>query len=100
MSLRTQLDALLGQDNADQALSMATEYVRAYTRGQGFPGGGTLTDQPELETVIVSVAARLMSNPQMIAQVSTGPFQQSNMRWDGFTLLEQAVLNRYRIRAQ
>lgn len=78
---------------------MATTYVSAYTRGKGFdPDDGS--PLPDIEAVIVSVAARLMTNPRGISQETAGSFSQAHFRFDGFTLLEQTVLNRYRIRAQ
>lgn len=100
------LKALVGEDmdvdpaRGQQALHMATMYARAYTRGQGFTNG---VPNDEIEAVIISVAARIMSNPRGVATVSeaTGPFNQSitYSKWNGFNLLEQAVLNRYRVRA-
>lgn len=98
------LKALVGGDvdpaHGQQALHMATMYAHAYTRGRGFTDG---VPNDEIEAVVVSVAARIMANPQNVATTTStaGPFTEQTTygKWSGFNLLEQAVLNRYRVRA-
>ena len=99
--------AFLGQPSdpaviavADQVVPVITAMVKAYTRDQGFtvPGVGTeLLPNAELSAVITSASARLVANPEQLPYDSgsvalRGAFQ-------GWTLAEQYVLNRYRKRA-
>ncbi len=91
-------DTLSG--SAEQAIPIVTTMVRAYTRGNGFWGGED--PQEDVEAVIVSATARLVSNPSQLANDETaGPFSRSlRGAFTGWTLAELAVLNRYRTRAQ
>lgn len=73
-----------------------------YTRGNGFiktdpedPAGDPC---PELAAVIVAAAARLVANPEQIVS-GVGSVQMGG-GFAGWTLAEQFVLNRYRVRAQ
>jgi hypothetical protein len=81
--------------SAQQAIPIITTMVKAYTRGNGFDD-----DEPneELEAVIVTAAARLVTNPGQIAHdLAAGPFTQSlRGGFTGWTLAELAILNRYR----
>lgn len=91
-------DTLAG--SAEQAIPVVTTMVRAYTRGNGFwEGNDPLED---VEAVIVSATARLISNPSQLAHDETaGPFARSlRGAFTGWTLAELAILNRYRTRAQ
>lgn len=85
----------------ENAIPIVTVMVKAYTRGNGFDIYGD-TDDPDLEAVIVSAAARMASNPTGLAYDETaGPFSRSiRGAFNGWTLGELAVLNRYRVRAQ
>lgn len=80
----------------EQAISIAAAQVRSYTRNKGFSG-----DQPtpELDTVVLTTAARIVSNPENLTKESVGPFETERRIIDGWTLAEMAVLNRYRRRA-
>lgn len=74
---------------------VVTQMCRAYTRDMGFADG---VPNDEIASVIVTAAARLASNPQQLPNdVGTvsmrGGFQ-------GFSLTERLVLNRYRKKAQ
>jgi hypothetical protein len=74
---------------------VVTQMCRAYTRDGGFTDG---VPNEEIASVIVTAGARLTSNPQQLAHdVGTvsmrGGFQ-------GFSLTERLVLNRYRKKAQ
>ncbi|MFV0430321.1 MAG: hypothetical protein ACK5KO_12960 [Arachnia sp.] len=70
-------------------------FVRAYTRGNGFTAG---EPNDELATVVVTAAARTMANPEAVQAQADGPFTRSYFRWNGFNLMEQAVLHQYRRR--
>ena len=72
--------------------------VCSYTRGQGFTDGAPADD---LQAIILTATARMMRNPNGIRSESMGPFlvqyDQTVFNW---TLSEQTVMNRYRVRAQ
>lgn len=88
------------EPRAEILLRTASMAVHAYTRGRGFDAHGEPNE--ELTAVIFSVAARML-NPQGVASKSVS-IDDSNVATtynaQGFTLLEQAVLHRYRQRAQ
>jgi hypothetical protein len=96
-----QVAAFLGQPDdatvslAGQHLPVVTEFVRAYTRGRGFTDGEPGDD---LEAVIVSATARLVSNPALNRVETDGVYSVTPGRLDGFTLPELAVLNLHRRR--
>lgn len=83
---------------AQQALSMAEGLVDAYTRGRHKRGEKY---RPGVQDVIVTVAARILANPEQIQQrEQIGPYTYfKGAGFQGFTLVELAVLNRYRKRA-
>jgi len=83
-------------DTAEQAIPIVTVMVKAYVRG-----GTDWEANEELEAVIVTAAARMVSNPgQLPTDVTAGPFSQSiRGAFGGWTLAELFVLNRYRKRA-
>ena len=82
--------------SAQQAIPIITTMVKGCTRGNGFDQWGDPTE--ELEAVIVTAAARLVTNPGQIAHdLAAGPFTQSlRGGFTGWTLAELAILNRYR----
>lgn len=82
---------------ATQHLSVLTGLARGYTRDQGFTDDSDLPD--DLVAVLVAAAARSVSNPDGTTQLVTGPMQVSQAVFNGFTVAELAVLNRYRRRA-
>lgn len=87
--------AALTRGDLGTVVSLVTTLARAYTRGQGFIDGEPNTD---IAAVITTASARLSANPEQIptdvGSVSIrGGFQ-------GWTLAETFVLNRYRRRAQ
>ncbi len=86
--------------SAQQAIPVVTTMARAYTRGKGFDTFGEPED--DMDAVILSAAARLASNPSQIASDETaGPFTRSlRGSFNGWTIAELSVLNRYRDRAQ
>lgn len=102
MTVAEDVLVLLGRDSselttAEQAVSIVTGQIRAYTRDRGFSG-----DQPEpdLATVVLTSAARLVSNPESKRIDKVGPFESHYRVSEGWTLPELAVLNRYRRRAR
>lgn len=90
-----------GLDVAEQAVTIVTAQVRAYTRDNGFSG-----DQPapDLATVILTGAARVVSNPENLrsehTQLDGASIEVQRQVIDGWTLPELAILNRYRRRAR
>lgn len=87
----------------EQAIPIITTMVRAYTRGKGFTEAPFDDDaEPDLEGVIIAAAARLATNPgQLQVDETAGPFSRSlRNSFVGWTIAEQTVLNRYRVRAQ
>ena len=80
-------------------MPIVTVLAKSYTRGNGFDGNEPNT---EIAAVIVTASARLAANPAQLATDHTaGPFSRSiRGGFDGWTLAEQIVLNRYRVRAQ
>ena len=95
--------ALLGghhlSDSAiDTAISQITVMVRAYTRGNGFVDGWPCE---ELEAVVNTASARLASNGsgnQWRKKVDDVEYEYRSS-FQGWTLAELSVLNRYRVTA-
>ena len=104
MPLAQDVARFLGEETNSQLVSLAeqhvpivTAFVRAYTRGNGFDVAGWPSD--DLAAVIVTATARTISNPSQVVQSSSTPhFTTTYARWDGFNLMERAVLNLYRRR--
>lgn len=96
------LGALLGREvDAGQAaavLGIISAMASAYTRGQGFVDGEPSND---VRAVILAASARLLTEPsQIVAGEDMGPFTvQYRSAFDGWTVAELAVLDRYRVRA-
>jgi hypothetical protein len=88
----------LGQGNdvslvalAGEVVPVITAMVTSYTRGRGFTAG---EPNHELNAVIITASARMVANPEQLStRVGSveirGGFQ-------GFSLAETFVLNRYR----
>ncbi|MBX7452284.1 hypothetical protein GR927_30230 [Mycolicibacterium sp. 3033] len=95
--LRKSSDEVDGQVSA--ALAIVSAMASAYTRGRGFNMYGE--PNPEISAVIITAAARLASNASQLSRSeTTGPFSQDiRGSFQGWTLAEQFVLNRYRVRA-
>lgn len=98
-----QLSALTGAANDDMLhaqLAMVYEYIRAYTRGEGFGVGSAANyPSPDLRWVIVGAAARLVNNPEQVSWYASGDYSERPAVFNGYTLAEQRVLHRYRRRA-
>lgn len=93
-------DDYAGAEEAQLHIDTATALVEGYTRGNHV----TVTNKPRrgIESVILTVAARLQANPgQITRRDQAGSFStHRGPGFQGFTLAELAVLNRYRRRAQ
>jgi len=91
---------LLQGGDRDTCTAVVTVMARAYTRGNGF----NVTGEPneEITAVIITAATRLAANTAGFPIDQTaGEFSQSlRGAFGGWTLAEQFVLNRYRVRAQ
>lgn len=84
---------------AGVALTSAGAYVDAYCRGRQKRRDGSL--KPGVDAVVTTVAARILANPEQISvREEVGPYVFfKGPGFNGFTLVELAVLNRYRKRA-
>lgn len=79
---------------ADEITPVITSFARSYTRGRGFTAG---VANDEIGHVIVTAAARLVANPEQIPN----DIGSISMRggFNGWTLPELVVLNRFRVKA-
>lgn len=102
-ALARQVAAFIGRANDADTTALAAahvpvviEFVRGYTRGQGFTG-----DAPSgpLRAVIVSSAARLLANPEQLSFYVSADYSERPPLLHGWTLPEIGVLHRYRKRA-
>lgn len=99
----TDLVKWLGQPTTDtelvaqagQAVTMAEGLIDAYTRGAHRTAAGQ--NRPGIDAVVLMIGARLLANPEQLAY-STGAVSFAG-GFQGFSLAELAVLNRYRKRA-
>lgn len=76
-------------------LPIITEWVKAYTRGVGFTPE---IDEP-IKAVIVGATARLTSNPDGTITFAVDDYSTRKTVFEGFTLIERAVLDGYRRKA-
>lgn len=85
------------EGSVEAAIPVVTTMVKAYVRGNG----QDWEPNDELDAVIVTATARMVSNPTgLLHDTVAGPFTQSlRGAFQGWTLAELAVLNRYRRRA-
>lgn len=83
-------------EQAQQALMVAESVVNAYCRGNAKDGDGLWREG--VWAVVLMVAARVLANPAGIQyRDQAGPFSVSRQSgFEGFTLGERFVLNRYR----
>lgn len=95
------VEGLLAGTNAavPAAIAQITVMVRAYTRGRGFKDG---MPNDELSAVITTASARLAANGAGLQYRARVDDVENEYRsgFQGWTLAELAVLNRYRVRAQ
>ena len=91
----------LGQGDDETVVALAGQHLQiikamaqAYTRGNGFDEGHP---NDEIAAVLVTATARLMANPdQTNYRVGSVSYQS---HFQGWTLAETFVLNRYRRKA-
>lgn len=96
--------AFLGQGDDDTVLALAEQALPviramafAYTRGRGFVDNDAMHPNLEVAAVITTATARLMSNPEQLKyRVGDVSYQSA---FEGWTLAETFVLNRYRKKA-
>lgn len=79
---------------AGEHLPIVTAMARAYTRDNGFNGVDVKED---IAAVITTATARLVSNPEQLSWAA-GSARVSGA-FNGWSLPEQFVLNRYRKKA-
>ncbi|WP_218220233.1 hypothetical protein [Nesterenkonia sp. Act20] len=80
---------------AGEHLPIVTAMARSYTRDNGFEAGSVSED---IAAVITTATARLVSNPEQLSWAA-GSARISGA-FNGWSLPEQFVLNRYRKRAK
>ena len=78
---------------AGQSVTIITAMARSYTRGNGFHEISGAND--EIAAVITTATARLVANPEQL-RVTIGGVQTDGFQ--GWSLAELFVLNRYRAR--
>jgi HK97 family phage major capsid protein len=85
--------------DAELVIPIVTAMAKAYTRGRGFDEVGDPNE--ELAAVIITAAARLTANGRQLGVRDKVDNVEREYRsgFNGWTLAEQAVLNRYRVRA-
>lgn len=95
--------AFLGQGDDAELVTLAGQHVktiatmaRSYTRGKGFSEMNDPSD--DIAAVIITATARLIANPEQIAY-ETGSVKMRG-GFQGWSLAELSVLNRYRKRSQ
>jgi hypothetical protein len=79
---------------AEESVAVITAMVQSYTRGRGFDAGDP---NDELAAVITTASARMVANPEQIP--TTVGSVDIRGGFNGFSLAETFVLNRYRKRA-
>lgn len=93
-------DDYAGEDEAQLHIDTAIALIEGYTRGNHANATGELRNG--ISSVILTVAARLQANPgQITRRDQAGSFStHRGPGFNGFTLAELAILNRYRKRAK
>ncbi|AYE94822.1 hypothetical protein C0J29_08540 [Mycobacterium paragordonae] len=98
----SELGAFVGREldggQATAVLGIVSAMAASYTRGQGYSDGEPNAD---VRAVILSASARLLADTsQIVSEEAVGPFSVSyRAGFDGWSVAELAVLNRYRVRA-
>ena len=82
---------------AESHAAVVTMFVKNYVRGHGFDAAGTPTE--DLKAVIITATARFIVNPAQAVREQIGDQNILYSKIEGFSLVEQAVLHRYRRRA-
>lgn len=86
------------EKQAASALQIAESMVNVFTRGRHKDRDGKFRDG--IEDVITTAAARILANPEQIeVREQAGPYSMyRGVGFQGFSLAELQVLNRYRKR--
>ena len=92
-------DSTITDDTAQMAWDTALGLLDGYTRGNHINRQGVL--RPDLVPVCLTIAARIAANPhQVMVRDAAGSFNRTRgVGFQGMTLTEQIILNRYRKRA-
>lgn len=92
-------DPTLDPATATTAWETAVAVCAAYTRDRHLGSDGNL--RADVKAVVLTVAARIAANPgQIMYRDSAGSFNRTRgVGYQGLTLTEQMILNRYRKRA-
>lgn len=82
---------------AGNHLPLITEMARTHTRGIGFDEA----DLPNsaISAVIVSATARLVNNPELLQSEQIGDYSARYTTFQGWSILERAVLDAHRRKA-
>ena len=97
------LTEFIGRDAGDKGeavISIITAMAKSYTRGAGFNTAGEPNE--DVRAAILTASARLLRDPsQIVSGEGMGPFSVSYRGgFEGWSVAELAVLNRYRERAR
>lgn len=85
---------------AGKHAAQAAMLARSYTRGRGFGTGDEAGKCAEdIAAVVVTYAARSLTNPTSAREIDAGSFRASPGSAWSFSLVELLVLNGYRQRA-
>ena len=79
------------------ALQAVTAMARSYTRGRGF--GGSLVAE-DIAAVITTAALRFTASPEQVKREEFDGYSIAPTPFVGWSLVELAVLNRYRVSAR
>ena len=71
-------------------------FVHGNTRGRGFKNGRPVAP---LQAVVVTAAARLVTNPEQVYQYTTADYSERPAVLNGWTIPERGILHNYRKRA-
>lgn len=80
--------------HCDAVTPIVVEYVRGYTRGRGFEVDGSIP--ADLRAVVISAAARLVTNPTVLRGESAESYAMAAGVDGTYSPAEAAVLQRYR----
>lgn len=86
-------------DATTKIVELVTTLARSYTRGNGFDGN---EPNAEIAAAITTAAVRLAANAVQLPNTLTKSELTVEIRsgFDGWSVAELAVLNRYRVRAR
>lgn len=82
---------------AGDHLPLVKEMAKTHTRGVGFDALGNPNDA--IAAVITSATARLVNNPELIQSEQIGDYSARYTVFQGWSILERAVLDAHRRKA-